>query len=261
MTTEDIIIHIFYEVDNSLPILFKERHAKLHGSEVVTIGILFALKGGHFRAFYRWLKRDYDGLFGGLPHRTSLQRQLRKYEWATDKLLAQPSVLNVVDSFPIELIFPIREGRSAKQVGGKNKDKGRWSVGIKLCWILNTVGQVVGWEWATMNCTDNTFLDMLEDFDEQAIMLTDYGFRCADGLPDNVKVCKKGTWNDRMVVETSFSMLTVIAKAKKIHHRFVADIQARLAYTAAMFNVCLRLFHQLHPDESPFKMSIAEFSL
>lgn len=257
MTTEDIIIHIFCEVDNSLPYLFKERHAKLHGSEVISIGILFALKGGHFRAFYRWLKRDY----GGLPDRTNLQRQMRKYEWASNALMAQPSVLNGVDSFPIELIFPVREGRSQQQLGGKNKDKGRWSVGIKLCWILNTVGQVVGWDWATMNEADNTFLEMLEGFEQQAIMLTDYGLRCQDGLPDNVKVCKKGTWNDRMTVETSFSMLTVIAKAKKIHHRFVEDIQARLAYTAAMFNVCLRLFHQIHPDENPFKMSIAEFSL
>src|SRR5882672_5008758 len=130
---------------------------------------------------------------------------------ATNALMAQPSVLNVVDSFPIELIFPIREGRSQQQLGGKNKDKGRWSVGIKLCWILNTLGQVVGWDWTTMNCADNTFL-AVENFDEEAIMLTDYGFRCQEGLPDNVKVCKKGTWNDRMVVEISFSMLTVIDK-------------------------------------------------
>lgn len=33
----------------------------------VTIGILFALKGGHFCAFYRWLKRDFAALFAGLP--------------------------------------------------------------------------------------------------------------------------------------------------------------------------------------------------
>jgi len=48
--------------------------SKLSPSEVVTIGILFALKGGHFRAFYRWLSRDYGLLFGGLPDRTTLQR-------------------------------------------------------------------------------------------------------------------------------------------------------------------------------------------
>jgi hypothetical protein len=38
---------------------------------LVTIGLLFALKGGHFRAFYRWLKRDFDALFAGLPERLS----------------------------------------------------------------------------------------------------------------------------------------------------------------------------------------------
>ena len=65
MTTEDIIIHIFYHVDGVLSGAKKRAQAKLYPSEVVTIGILFALKGGHFRAFYRWLKRDYNGLSGG----------------------------------------------------------------------------------------------------------------------------------------------------------------------------------------------------
>src|SRR5512135_1239555 len=100
MTTELIIILIFCAVDNGLGDLPKERNAKLYPSEIVTIGILFALKGGRFRAFYRWLKRDYDGLFGGLPHRTALQRQLREQQFHTDLLLAQPSVLNVADSYP-----------------------------------------------------------------------------------------------------------------------------------------------------------------
>src|ERR1700730_6179242 len=261
MTTGDIIIHIFYHVDNAMPGIGKDPCAKLYPSEVVTIGILFALKGGHFRAFYRCLKRDYAYLFGGLPHRTSVLRQLREQQGYTDLLLAQPSVLNVVDSFPIELIFPIREGRSAQQFGEKSRDKGRWSVGVKLCWILNTFGQVCGWIWDTMNCPDNDFLDFFEEYDGQAVVLADWGFRCADGVPDNVKLCKKGTWNDRMVVETSFSLLTVICKAKKIHHRAEAYLDARLAYTVAMFNVLYTLFHQLHPEESVFKLSIAEFSL
>jgi hypothetical protein len=261
MTTEEIIIHIFCEVDDSLPPLFKEGHEKLYPSEVITIGILFALKGGRFRAFYRWLKRDFDPLFGGLPHRTTLQRQLRDQQSHTDHLLAQPSVLNVVDSYPIELIFPIREGRSKQQVGGKSKDKGRWSVGVKLGWILNSFGQVCGWIWDTMNCPDQDFLDFLGEWDGQAIILADWGFRCADGVPANIKLCKKGTWNDRMAVETSFSMVTVVCQAKQIFHRTQTYIETRLAYLVAMFNVCLRLFHRLHPEERPYKMSIAEFSL
>jgi len=38
-------------------------------------------------------------------------------------------------------------------------------------------------------------------------------------VPANVKVCKKGPYNDRMVSATAFSLLTVIYKAKLIHHR------------------------------------------
>ena len=60
MTTEDIIIHIFCRVDDQMGDVEKVPQADLYPSEVVTIGILFALKGGHFRAFCRWLKRDYD---------------------------------------------------------------------------------------------------------------------------------------------------------------------------------------------------------
>src|SRR5262245_36342919 len=192
MTTEMIIILIFCAVDDGLGRVKKERNAKLYPSEVVTIGILFALKGGHFRAFYRWLKRDYDSLFGGLPERTVLMRQLKTQQVHTDLLMDQPSLLNVVDSFPIELIFPIRAGRSAQQYGAKSRDKGRWIVGIKVAWILNTFGQDSGWIWDKMNAADNTFLDYFAEFDEEAIMLADWGFRCADGIPDNVKLCKKG---------------------------------------------------------------------
>src|SRR6266852_8150494 len=99
MTTEDIIIQIFCIVDDEMNEMPKHSQAKLWPSEVVTIGILAALKGGHFRAFYRWLKRDYDALFGGLPDRTTLARQLRSQQYHANRLLADPSLLNVVDSF------------------------------------------------------------------------------------------------------------------------------------------------------------------
>ena len=45
MTTEDIIIHIFYKADDALGAVHKEILASLYPSEVVTIGMLFALKG------------------------------------------------------------------------------------------------------------------------------------------------------------------------------------------------------------------------
>ena len=51
MTTEDIIIQIFCHVDDQMKTVSNVSQAKLHPSEIVTLGILFALKGGHFRAF------------------------------------------------------------------------------------------------------------------------------------------------------------------------------------------------------------------
>lgn len=261
MTTEDIIIHIFYLVDERMKEVKRVPQTHLYPSEIVTIGILYALKGGHFRAFYRWLKRDFAPLFAGLPDRTNLQRLLKTHQQHCDWLLAESSLFTVTDSYPIELLFPIRQGRSDQQIGKKNKDKGRWSIGVKLCWLVNSFGQVVGWQWATMNRPDQDFHPLLAAQEDDTIVLADLGFRCKKGIPHNLKLCPKGTWNERMVVETIFSMLTVVCKTKKMHHRVQAYLEARLAYTAAMFNVLLTLFHQLHPDADPHKLSIAEFSL
>jgi hypothetical protein len=261
MTTEDIIIHIFCYVDDRMKDISKHPQAKQYPSELVTIGILFALKGGFFSAFYRWLKRDYDALFGGLPHRTRLQRLLRTHQDWFDTLLADPSFFTVIDTYPIELLFPIREGRSDSQIGGKNRDKGRWSVGIKLCWLLDTYGRVVAWDWNTMNTHDQHFQPVAGQFEGETITLADMGFYSAEGIPDNMKLCEKGTWNDRMVIETALSMVTVICDLKRIRHRVADYVTTRLACVSAMFNVLLALFHQLHPEVDPFTMSIAEFSL
>jgi hypothetical protein len=261
MTTEEIIIQIFCQVDDQLKGIKKVPQAKLYPSEVVTIGILFALKGGHFRAFYRWLKRDFDALFGSLPDRTTLGRNLTRHQALCDELLETPSILNVVDSYPIELLFPIRAGRTKHQIGKKGRDKGRWSIGMKLCWVLNTYGQVVGWSNNTMNRFDTTFHDLIRSFDQEAVILADLGFRAKKDTPTNLKVCCKGTWNERMAVETTFSLLTVVCNAKKMFHRRLPQLEARFAYTAAMFNTLLTLSRAFDPQPDPFKVSIAQFSL
>ena len=46
MTTGDIILYIFILVDDSLPNIAMHSQATLYPSELVTIGILFSLKGG-----------------------------------------------------------------------------------------------------------------------------------------------------------------------------------------------------------------------
>jgi hypothetical protein len=48
----------------------KHSQANLQPGEVVTLVVLFALKGVGNRAFYRWLERDFRSLFSNLPVRT-----------------------------------------------------------------------------------------------------------------------------------------------------------------------------------------------
>jgi len=58
MTTVDFITALFSEVDDQLRAIPKHPEARLWPSEVVTLGLLHALKGVGNRAFYRWLTRD-----------------------------------------------------------------------------------------------------------------------------------------------------------------------------------------------------------
>ena len=72
MLTVEFITALFYEVDEQIGAIPKHPEARLWPSEVVTLGLLHALKGVGNRAFYRWLTRDYRALFPQLPERTRL---------------------------------------------------------------------------------------------------------------------------------------------------------------------------------------------
>jgi len=82
------------------------RGAHLWPSEVVTLGLLHALKGVGNRPFYRWLTRDYRALFPHLPECTRLFRLFRTHQDWTQVCLAAPTVLGVIDTYGIELIHP-----------------------------------------------------------------------------------------------------------------------------------------------------------
>lgn len=229
MTTQEFIIALFCGVDDRMADVPKHPQATLWPSELVTIGLLVARKGGYFRAFYRWLARDHAVLFGGVPERTRVQRLLATHQAWCDRFLADPTFFTVLDSYGIELSHPIREGRSPKQIGKKGKSNWRWLVGMKLCWLLNAKGQVVTWDWATANVHDHTCLPLLAPFEGRTIVLADTGFGCADGVPANLKLCPRGTWNERMLLETVLSLATMVGGLKKIVHRTRHHFQARLA--------------------------------
>ena len=93
------------------------------------------------------------------------------------------------------------------------------------------------------------------------IVLSDTALHAAEGDPANLKLCQRGEWNDRILVETVLSMLTIVCHFKKVMHRAWASFQARLALTMAAFNVLVQ-WHGLEPYASGFvPLSIAEFSL
>src|SRR6516165_1661019 len=261
MTTVDFITALFCEVDEQLHTIPKHPEAHLWPSEVVTLGLLHALKGVGNRPFSRWLTRDYRPLFPRLPERTRLFRLLKTHQDWTRAFLAAPTVLGVIDTSGIELIHPFQEGRSPQQIGRKGVSNHRWIGGGKLCLLLNQWGLIVGWACATANVADNTFQWLIRQVEEQMIVLSDTAFHATEGDPANLKLCQRGAWEDRMLVETVLSRLTLVCHFKKVMHRGWAYFQARLAFTMAAFNVLVQ-WHGCQPTASGFvPLSIAEFSL
>lgn len=195
MTTVDVITELFCRIDDEMQALPKHPQANLYPSEIVTLALLFALKGVGPRAFYRWLVRDYHPLFPRLLERTRLFRLFATHQ-----------------------------------------------------------------DW-TANVHDSAFQPLIVQFAEEMIVLTDANFARAVGNPPNMKVCPRGAWNDRMVVETLFSMLTTGGHCKKMLHRMWRYFTMRLAFTMALFNVLVQWAGLPLDEQGEAHLSIAPFSL
>jgi len=262
MTTEDFIIELFCRVDDLMFDSKKHPQANLYPSEVVTIALLFALKGSGNRAFYRWLARDWRHLFPELPDRTRLFRLFNSHQKYLTLFMAGTTLTGVIDSYGIELIHPRREGRTKHQIGKKGLSNKRWIVGGKLCLLLNHLGLVVDWGVDTANVHDGSaFQEIVDRVENDMVVFADPHFKKKGWDPVNLKICQKGTWNTRMMVETVLSMLTVVCHFKKVGHRVWDYFESRVGYTLALFNI-LVTWHGINPDEDNyFRLSIAEFSL
>lgn len=265
-TSEEILIALFCKVDDQCQSVkeLREKHpqAKLHPSELITIGMFFALKGLGPRAFYHRFKCDFGHLFPHLPERTRLFRLLAAHKLWAERFLAQPTVFGVCDSFGIELIHPIREKRSPNQLGKKGKSNHRWIVGVKLMVILNKWGLVVDWDWHTANTHDTVFQPIIKIYQDQMIVLADSGFHAKEGDPTNLKLCARGQWNQRMLVETFNSLLSHVCHIKKMSQRVSKYMEARLAFTIALFNTLVQWDGLQFDEETGFlRTSIAHFML
>jgi hypothetical protein len=74
-------------------------------------------------------------------------------------------------------------------------------------------------------------------------------------------LCQRGEWNDRMLIETTLSMLTLVCHFKKMNHRVWRYFKCHLGFVMALFNLLVQL-KGLEPDETGMvHLTIAEFSL
>jgi hypothetical protein len=272
MSTQDFITQLFCRVDDQMTDVAKHSQSSLYPSEIVTLALLFAIKGVGNRAFYRWIKRwikrDYLPLFPALPERTRLFRLFATHQQWADRFLAEPTIMGVADSYGIELVHPYREGRAKirGQIGKKGFSNHRWIVGGKLGLVLNKWGLVAEWDCNTANVHDSTFHPMVARLEDQMGVLTDHGFYSKAGNPSNMVVCEHGRWNTRMMVETVLSMLTTVCHIKDMTHRVWRYLQAHLAFCLAAFNILAQWYWQGQdaPETDQFgrvHLSIAEFSL
>lgn len=234
-----------------MPNEHKHSQAVLWPSEIVTLGLLHALKGISNRAFYGGLTRDLRALFPHLPERTRWFRLLKTHQAWTFQFLAKPTLLGIVDRFGIELIHPIREGRSPQQLGRKGVSNHRWIVGGKRCLVVNHLGAIGGWVWAPANAQDRWFHLIIELFQDHIVVLDDTGFHAQTGDPANLKLCRRGEWNDRMLTETVLSMRTQVCHFKQRKHRVAEYFQARLAISMALFSVLIQ-WHGLTANKDGF---------
>ena len=120
----------------------------------------------------------------------------------------------------------------------------------------------LAWDCATANVYEGTaFQHLVDGVADEKVVFADDQFKKKDWQPPNLRVCQRGEWNDRMIIESVLSMLTVVCHIKKMRHRVWSYFKSHLGYLMALFNVLVQ-WHGLQPDENGFvPLSIAEFSL
>jgi len=146
MTACDFTVELFCRVDDALPNEKKHPLAELYPSEVVTLGMLQALRGEGPCAFYRWVQKELGTLFPRLPERTRLGRLLVQFEPLCRQFLAQPTFFGVADSYGIPLVHPWREKRTQRQVARKGLSNHRCGcplgrIGAKFAVVTNDCGR------------------------------------------------------------------------------------------------------------------------
>jgi hypothetical protein len=242
LNIELFITLLFWMVDEQTGDLLQHPQSKLHPSEIVTLALLKRLKGQAYRRFLVWLRNT--GLFPNLPDYSRLCRLFKQYRHAIEVISRQIGQWDwtVADSILCEVIHPIREGRKTHWVG-KNKSKGRWMVGIKVVVIVSPQGDILAWELDTANVHDKHFAWMVEAIEVK--VLADSGFHAREGDPENLKICQRGEQNERMVVESVFSLCKRLLGLNNIVAKSLEGFRLAVASIFALFNTLLDMNRRL----------------
>jgi hypothetical protein len=270
LCTEEFIIALFYRIDTALSDLTRHPQAQLWPGELTTLAILYALKGRGERAFYRWVERDLLHLFPNLPERTRLFRLFAGHRDWTNRFLAEPTFFGLADSFGVEMINTLRLGRSHRQIARRGKCARRWIAGIKPGIVCNSHGQICAWDAdLAMTYDADAFNHLIDRFRDQMIVLADSNFHkspfhrkdyAKDPDPPNLKLCPRGRWSERKLIETVLSMISGgngsgVCALKKVTERCWANLMAHLGAALAAFNVLVDWF----PGDP--QLAVARFSL
>ena len=258
MAHEDFIIDLFCRVDDLMLVLPKSAQVALLPSELVTLGLLFAIKGVDERAIYRWIRQNHLVLFPSLPEHTWLFRSLKTHWNPPLRFLAGSSLLGIEDRCGIELIHSVPWSLSPKPFGGTGISNHRWNAGVKTCEVDYHLGDIIGWVWSPANDHDTRLRPM---FNDRTVLFSDTDFHSTQGNSVNLKVCRRGERNDPMLIETVLTILTVICHPKKLRHRLAEYFQVHDGFMAVAFNLLINWFGLPANEDGFIPLSIAEFSL
>jgi hypothetical protein len=135
------------------------------------------------------------------------------------------------------LLHASRAGRSPQQIGRKGLSNPRGIVGGKRGRLVNQCGLVVGGDGAAAPVAAKAVQGLLRRGDGGLLVLSETACQAAEGDPAQRKLGPRGAWEDRRLVETGLSRLTVVCHCQRVRHRGGPYFYARLACTMAAFNV------------------------
>jgi hypothetical protein len=81
-------------------------------------------------------------------------------------------------------------------------------------------GLIVSWDCDTANVYDGSiFKRLVDNVADHMVVFSDTAFAKVDWHPTNLRLCKRGERNVRILIETILSMLTYVCDCKHSRHK------------------------------------------